>query len=294
VEFIIAVAAAGFLGAGFAIQQHAAYREPLQKMLHLGLLIDLIRRPIWLAGVGAMVCGQILGGLALDVADVSLVEPLLATSLIFALLTAHLMYREPVAATQWWGAVLVSGGVAMYLALGQPHGGRPAGPDSVRWAGAAAVLLIAAVLVTIGRRRSLRVRALLLGTSAGVLYGLQDALTRDSLTRLPGGAVGVVTSWQPYVLVAVAVVGLLLMQSAFDAAPLRVSLPAVTAAEPLSGIALGVGVFLERLRVSPQTLAGEVLGLVILVVGIVLLSRSPFLAKSEGDGAAARSERENA
>lgn len=292
--FIIAIAAAGCLGAGFAMQQHAAYREPLQKMLRLGLLIDLVRRPVWLAGVGAMVCGQVLGAVALDTADVSLVEPILATNLIFALVTAHLMYREPVARTQWWGAVLVSGGVALYLALGQPHGGRPAGPESPRWTAAAGVLLLAAVLVLVGRRRSLRGKALLLGLAAGVLYGLQDVLTRGSLTRLDHGVGGVVASWQPYVLVAVAVIGLLLMQSAFDAAPLRVSLPAVTAAEPLSGIALGVGVFLERLRDSPQTLVAEVLGLVVLVVGIVLLSRSPFLAKSERQGPATRSERENA
>jgi drug/metabolite transporter (DMT)-like permease len=140
VEFVIAVAAAGFLGAGFAMQQHAAYTEPLQKMLRPSLLVDLVRRPVWLAGIGAMVCGQLLDALALDTADVTLVEPLLATNLIFALLTAHLMYREPVAAAEWWGAVLVSGGVSLYLAVGHPHGGRPAGPESPRWTGAAGVV----------------------------------------------------------------------------------------------------------------------------------------------------------
>jgi hypothetical protein len=155
--------------------------------------------------------------------------------------------------------------------------------------------VIAAVLVLVGRRRSLRGKALSLGLAAGTLYGLQDVLTRGSLTRLDGGVTGVVASWQPYVLLGAAVIGLWLMQSAFDAAPLRVSLPAVTAAEPLSGIALGVGVFLERLRVTPQTLAAEVAGLAILVAGIVLLGRSPFLAKSERNGdRAVRGERENA
>lgn len=290
-EFIIAVAAACCLGAGFAIQQHAAYREPLQKMLRLSLLFDLVRRPIWLAGVGAMVAGQILGAVALSAADVALVEPLLATNLIFALLTARLIYRERLTGREWWGAILVSGGVAMYLTVGHPHGGRPVGPGSVRWAAAAGVLLVAAVLVMVGRRRSLRGKALLLGMAAGVLYGVQDVLTRGSLMRLGNGVAGVMANWQPYALVGVAVIGLLLMQSAFDAAPLPVSLPAVTAAEPLSGIALGVGVFLERLRGSPQTLAAAALGLAILVMGIVLLGRSPFSAKSESEsGSDSRSD----
>lgn len=79
----------------------------------------------------------------------------------------------------------------------------------------------------------------------------------------------------------IAVTGILLNQSAFDAAPLRISLPATTATEPIVGILLGVVLFGERLRVDPPALAGEVGGLVALVAGIVVLGRSPFLHKSE-------------
>ncbi|HEX8006466.1 MAG TPA: DMT family transporter, partial [Trebonia sp.] len=143
-------------------------------------------------------------------------------------------------------------------------------------------------------RVALPTKAILLAGAAGILYGIQDVLTRDALVRLeraghgPGALLG---AWQPYTLVVVAVVGLLLSQSAFDAAPLRISLPAATAAEPITGIVLGVAILGERLHVDPPALAGQVAGLIALVVGIVILGRSPFLAKSE-QGVSRRPERE--
>jgi drug/metabolite transporter (DMT)-like permease len=277
---VVALAAACFLGIGFVIQQHAAYREPLGEMLRLRLLVRLVRQPVWLLGVGAMVAGQALGAVALDESDVGWVEPLLATSLIFALVMAHLLYREPLNRRIWIGGLLVSGGAAAFLALGRPHGGQQAGPESPRWLAAAIVVALAAALVAVAGPAALRTKAMLLAASAGLLYGLEDALTRSSLLTLGEAGAGAVTrSWQPYALVTAGVFALLLAQSAFDAAPLRVSLPASTAAEPVTGILLGIYVFAERLEVDPAALAAEVGGLVMMVTGIVVLGRSPFLAK---------------
>lgn len=85
----ISLAAACLLGIGFVAQQHAAYSRPLDEILRPRLLLDLMRLPSWLAGVGLMVCGQILGAVALRYADVSHVGPLLAMNLLFALTAAH-------------------------------------------------------------------------------------------------------------------------------------------------------------------------------------------------------------
>jgi hypothetical protein len=54
---VVALAAACFLGIGFVIQQHAAYREPLGETPRLRLLSHLMR-PIRLLGVAAMVVGR--------------------------------------------------------------------------------------------------------------------------------------------------------------------------------------------------------------------------------------------
>ncbi|MEV5747902.1 DMT family transporter [Actinoallomurus sp. NPDC052308] len=281
--FLIGLAAAGLLGLGFVAQQHAAYREPLGRMLHPSLLLDLIHKPLWLAGLAAMVGGQILGALALSGANVAKVEPLLATNLLFALVIGRIVCKENLHWNEWLGGLMASGGIALFLVLGRPTGEHPTGPESERWLAAAGIVFLALVLVSIGRRSPLQTRAMLLAAAAGMLFGLQDAVTRGLLLRLGHGLWAIVTSWQPYALVIVAICGLLLAQSAFDAAPLRVSLPAATAAEPITGILLGVLVFTERLRLGPGPLAGQIIGLAMMVSGIVILGRSPYLAKRENN-----------
>ncbi|MCO5972983.1 DMT family transporter [Actinoallomurus soli] len=281
--FIIGLAAAGLLGLGFVAQQHAAYREPLGRMLHPSLLLDLLHKPLWLAGLAAMVGGQILGAVALSGADVSKVEPLLATNLVFALVIGRIVCKENLKWNEWLGGLMASGGIALFLLLGRPHGEHPTGPESGRWLAAAGIVFIVLILVGIGRRSSLQIRAMLLAAAAGILFGLQDAVTRGVLIRIGHGLGAIFTSWQPYALVIVAICGLLLAQSAFDAAPLRVSLPAATAAEPITGILLGVVVFTERLRLSTGPLAGQIVGLAMMVAGIVILGRSPYMAKRDDD-----------
>jgi len=171
--------------------------------------------------------------------------------------------------------------VAAFLLAGRPAGGGISASGSTVWIAVLVVAGVAAGMVAVALRAPLQTKAMLLAAAAGALYGLQDALTRGSLLTLARGPAALFTSWEPYLLPVIAVTGILLNQSAFDAAPLRVSLPATTATEPIVGIVLGVAMFDERLRVDPPALAGEVGGLVALVVGIVILGRSPFLAKSE-------------
>ncbi|MGI5489408.1 DMT family transporter [Microtetraspora malaysiensis] len=278
---LLGLMAAALIGVGFMAQQHAAYTEPLAEILHIRLLLHLMRKPLWRFGIGAMVGGQILGALALRRAGVAQIEPLLATNLIFALAVSALVYQERLGRGEWLGAVLVSGGVAVFLASAQPQGGTVPHPTSMTWIAVLAVLVVTAGLVVAALRTGLKTRAMLLAAAAGVLYGLQDALTRGSLLTLEHGVHALVTTWSPYALPLVGVLGILLNQSAFDAAPLRISLPATTAAEPITGIVLGVAIFKEQLRVDVYALAGTVAGLIALVVGIVILGRSPFLVKSD-------------
>ncbi|GGO68601.1 hypothetical protein GCM10012289_27750 [Nonomuraea cavernae] len=285
VVIAVCLGAACLLGLGYVAQQHAAYNLPLGEMLHPRLLLDLARAPLWLMGIGLMVCGQLLGAFALWQASVAKVQPILATSLLFALTAAHVVYKEHFALMEWLGAVLVSGGVTLFLFFGEPHGGHPPPHNSLRWLVVLLVLVVAAVLVFAGRRCALATKAMLLAAAAGVLYGLQDVLTRSTVISLGNGPGAALMTWQPYLLPCVAVVGLLLNQSAFDAAPLRISLPATTAAEPIVAIVLGVAIFAEKLQVTPTALAAEVIGLIAMVTGIIILGRSPFLAKSEQEAA---------
>lgn len=140
------------------------------------------------------------------------------------------------------------------------------------------VVGIALLLTTFAKRSQHGAAAALLAVAAGLLYGLQDALTRMSGQLLSdAGWTALVTSWQPYAVVVLGVTGLILVQSAFETAPLRMSLPALTAAQPLAGIACGIGFLGDQVRTDTGALAWQAAGLVAIVVGIVLLGLHPAM-----------------
>ena len=74
-------------------------------------------------------------------------------------------------------------------------------------------------------------------------------------------------------------IGIWLMQSAFNAGPLQVSLPAIAAGEPLVGILLGVIVFGDRIQVSEGMLAVQAAGIAALIVGVIMVGRAPALSQ---------------
>jgi hypothetical protein len=134
-------------------------------------------------------------------------------------------------------------------------------------------------LAALGRRWPGSIRAMLIGASAGVTFGLQDALTRRMVQDLYAhGVIAPLRSWPVYVLVATGLAGFWLMQNAFSAGPLHASLPAITAGEPVIGIMLGLMVFGDRLHISPTLIALQAAALVMLVFGVVLVASGPALA----------------
>ncbi|MEU7577497.1 DMT family transporter [Streptomyces sp. NPDC041068] len=275
---VLAVGAACCLGSGFVLQQNVARHAPLGDFLSPRLLLDLVRVPRWLAGIGLMVCGMALGAAALGHGELSLVEPLLATNLLFALALSRHQSGQPVGRQGWAGLALLAGGVTAFIVAGEPRGG-DAVTDPVRHWLFIGVMVGGALLLTAYAKRSrLGAGPVLLALAAGLLYGVQDALTRVSAQRFAAdGWTGLVTAWQPYGVLVLGVAGLVLVQSAFETAPLRMSLPALTAAQPLAGIACGVGFLGDRLRADAGALAWEGGGLAAVVAGAVLLGLHPAM-----------------
>ncbi|WP_037815054.1 DMT family transporter [Streptomyces sp. NRRL S-1022] len=275
---LLAVSAACCLGFGFVLQQDAAQKAPLSDFLSFRLLLDLVRVPRWLGGLGLMVAGMVLGAVALGRGEISLVEPLLATNLLFALALSRYRTRQALGRQGWAGLLLLAGGVSAFILAGEPRGGTAVTDPLRHWLIIGAVTGAALVLTTYAKRSRLSWGPVLLALAAGLLYGVQDALTRVSGIRFADGGFGeLFTGWQPYGVVACGVTGLVLVQSAFETAPLRMSLPALTAAEPLAGILCGVGFLGDRLRTDTGALAGEAAGLAAVVAGIVLLGLHPAM-----------------
>jgi drug/metabolite transporter (DMT)-like permease len=272
--------AALLIGTGFVLQQNAAEREPDSRFLSLRLMTDLLRKPRWLAGISCMVLGQVLAAWSIGHLELSFVEPLLTTNLLFALVLAVPICRATLRFWEIFGAVVLCTGVAL---LSVSRSAKPIGLSvgSVsHWPAAGVIAAIAFVAVQAGRKRHSRTRAMLTGIGAGLVIGIQDALTRQTLQILQSNGIsGMFTTWAPYALVGAGATGIWLMQNAFSAGPLQVSLPAISAGEPLVGILLGVLVFGDRIQVTPGMLAIQAGGIAALVVGVIMVGRAPALSQ---------------
>ncbi|HEY1622186.1 MAG TPA: DMT family transporter [Streptosporangiaceae bacterium] len=275
VSYATALLAALLLGVGFVLQQSTAEEQPESRFLSLGLLTGLLRKPRWLAGIGCMVAGMLLAAWAIGHLELTLVEPLLSTNLLFALVLAVPISKQPVRWPEIIGALLLCAGVAL---LSDTRTAKPIGLSfgSVsHWPAAAIIAAIAFVAVHLGRRAKGQVRATLTGLGAGLVFGIQDALTRQTLQVINAHSWTVLFgTWSAYALVGAGITGVWLMQNAFSAAPLHASLPTIAAGEPLAGILLGIVVFGDRIQITPGMLAIEAGGIAALIVGVVAVARS--------------------
>jgi drug/metabolite transporter (DMT)-like permease len=275
VDYATTLVAAVLLGIGFVLQQYAARQEPECRFLSPRILTDLLRKPRWLVGIACMVAGQLLAAYSLGHAALTLVEPLLTTYLLFALILAVPMSKQAMHWTEVSGALILCAGVTL---LSLSRSTKPIGlsfGSFSHWPAAAIIAGIAYVAVLAGVSRRGPARATLIGLAAGLVFGIQDALTRQTLEIMQGHPVSVLlTAWPPYCLLATGIVGLWLMQNAFSAGPLHASLPTIAAGEPVAGIVLGLVVFGDRIQISAGMLAIEAGGIAALIVGVVLVARS--------------------
>src|SRR3954447_24397456 len=112
-------AAASFAVANVA-QMWAARRTEAPEGLSATLLIRLLRDPIWLLGLVASVAGFGMQAVALYLAPVVFVQPLIVTELLFALPLAAAVGGTRLGRREWTGALLVAAGISLFVAVGQP------------------------------------------------------------------------------------------------------------------------------------------------------------------------------
>jgi hypothetical protein len=119
--------------------------------------------------------------------------------------------------------------------------------------------------------------AALLGAGAGLLFGVQDALTPYCLHLMSHDPLGLLISWQPYMFLATGLYGMVLIQSAYKAGPLTAALPPTTIAEPVAGMLIGIVALGEHLATSSVALGFECAAALVMITGTWMLGRSPLV-----------------
>jgi drug/metabolite transporter (DMT)-like permease len=293
-EILLALVASLFTASSAVAQRLAAAPAPGEISFSWRLLVFLLRRPVWFLGILFMIAGFLFQLAALHVGDLTLVQPVIATELLFVFAFLALRHRHGVRLREWAAAAGMAAGLGGFLFLADPSGGSTTQATGWHWilaaiatAGAAALMAVLAVVSFRGRSGPSPARkAALLAVSAGIAWGFVAAVIKELSTHISQGPYAVFTNWSPYVLLLSGAVAMFLVSNAFQAGPLAASQPGLTIVDPLIASLLGATLFGEHLRHGPLDLAGEVIAGLVLVASVVLLSRSPLVA-GEGQPPAA-------
>ncbi|GIF70084.1 hypothetical protein Ais01nite_81190 [Asanoa ishikariensis] len=286
---LLGLSAAVLLSVAAALQQHAAQRVARAKPVRrgplplLGVAHRLLRSPMWLSGQVAGALGAGVQGAALHLGSVALVQPLLATQLLFALpLGARRTRRRP-RASDWLAAAAIVGALTLFLSV---RGAVPAGGHSDPGRVLLAVVLTAALaglLVTVaatwkpGYATLLAVGGALCSALAAVLL----KVTSESVAER--GVVVTIQHWPMYALLGAIAGALVLGQQAFASGSLAAAVTAGSVTNPVASYLLGILAFHAALPHGAGPRAALAGAAVLLGTGAWVLSRSPLTGVSGGE-----------
>jgi hypothetical protein len=266
----LAVVSAALFALGAVLQQRGAMA---QEGGGAAIMLQLARKPVWLAGIAAYAVAYAVQAAALGEGQLVVVQPILATTIVFALplgawISDQVIRRRDVAA-----AIAVTAGLALFLLLADPAGGREDAPGG-QWILACAIVLTAVAALTIaGRTRSGAMRAALFGTAAGLTFGLVSALTKGAVEILEDGDFGeLLSSWHTYAILVLGYIGMTLVQWSLQAGVLPPAVATSSIFNPALSIVLGLTLFQESIHRDAVESVAAGLSLAAMFAGVAVLS----------------------
>ncbi|WP_098018659.1 DMT family transporter [Streptomyces sp. b62] len=232
----------------------------------------LLRNAVWWVAVVLNGVGAVLHVVALAYGPLSLVQPLGALTIVFALPMAALFVGRRAGATAWRGALMATAGLGGLLALtgnAEPH--TLNGPEQVLLAAVTFGAVGALVVFSRTLRRPV-LRSIVLATGAGAAFGMASVFTKTVAVEWTSGSVR--SGALPLLVIAgLAAAGLFLSQAAYRGAGLTAPLATVTVVNPVVAATIGLTLFGEHFRLG---VPGTVLALscgALAAAGLIMLTR---------------------
>ena len=255
--------------------QHIASTSDTEKSSGWKFVSYLLRHPLWLLGWVALCGSLIFQALALHFGPLSLVQPILVTELILALVLRQFWLGQSIRGVTWSAAVVTGAGLVIFLVTTSPHG-RSFLPTSSAWTVPSIVCVaVVALFVALAQRGSPARRAALFASATAVMWALEATFIKaatDTISALGYG--GMFTRWPVYALIVGGVVGLLCEQAALHVGPLSVSQTFIVIVDPLVSVALGIWLYRDRLHHDALHLSVGVVAFAVMCAGIVALTRT--------------------
>jgi drug/metabolite transporter (DMT)-like permease len=271
-DVVLALGAALLFSLGTVLQQQEASRATEAEARGAGFLLRLARRPRWLAGIVADALGFVAQAAALGLGRIVVVQPLLATSVVFSLPLGARLEHKPVSRPDVLAALAVTAGLGAFLVLADPAGGVD-NPSAGAWIISFAVAAVLCAALTLSARGRAPVhRAALIGTAAGILFALSAALTKSTVEQLDDGLLSIFEHWHLYALIVVGYVSMTLSQASLQAGALAPAVATQMALDPVASLLLGTLAFDETIHDETGALLAALAAFAVMIAGIGFLA----------------------
>lgn len=279
---LAACSAAGF-ALSTSLQHRAAGQAPTEAAGTQRLLAHLAGRPWWVLGQVVAILSFALHALALQHGALTIVQPVVVSGIVLAVPVRAALERRLPSRGELGTVALTAAGLALFLVAARPGAGHfPTDPSSSVALTLAGAVTAAAATWWAGRCRTGERAALWFGVASGVLFGLVAGLVKLTTTTLdhlssqtPGSnELTFLGLWSTWAVLVVGLCGVAVNQRAYRAARLSASMPVLNIVDVLVALVFGVAVFGEAPSHTPLAVAGQLVALACVAVGLRRLSHS--------------------
>ena len=270
-QVVLAVIFALASAVGFALSTSLQHREaggsPDGRLF--GVLRFVLTRKLWVLGAIIGFIALTLHALALNNGAIALVQPIMVSGVVLAVLFRAAFDRAVPAPRELLGVTLTTLALGCFLVVADPRAEADSDERQAVLLWLVGAFSIAALVLVANRLRSPVRASFLLGSASGVCFGLTAGLLKLISNDFGAdGVMGVLTSWHLYAQVATGLTGVAINQRAYHLAPLAISMPVLNVVDVLVALAFGVLVFNEVPTRHPVGIA--VLGLCLVLMGLGL------------------------
>lgn len=285
---VLALVAAFFFALAATLQQKGALGMGEVSLGSPSSLLRLARQKFWLLGTVALLVGYLFQAIALANGRLAVVQPLLVTTIVFALPLGYFLTSQEVHRREIFGAAVVVFGLAVFTAVGDAAKGNDNAPAR-EWAVAVLVFgAVAGVLLFLGGRGPASRKAALYGACAGVLYGLSASLCKPTVEIFgDGGVSAMLESWEFYAFAGAGILAFVVQQVSLATGMLAPAVATVSVCNPLVSIVIGTLLLDERLAEPTWHKLVAYAGLGVALAGAVVISMATEGVKEKHDPAPA-------
>jgi len=195
------------------------------------------------------------------------------TTIVWALPLGHWLTHQQVVARQALGAGVVVVGLALFVLVGDPDAGvDQAKTSSLVIASLVISAIVVALLVWLRARSSQALRAAVLGVCAGLFYGLSASFAKPVIEALHVSIADAAEAWQTWALLGFGLVAFVVQQLSLATGQLAPAMAAVSVANPVVSVILGIVLFEERLTRPDWHVLVAVAALLAALAGAVLIT----------------------